>query len=328
MYNYVLTCGDINGIGPEICVKALNKINQKKYNKVFFLIPHNVFLSLTNLIKPNFSFDLIKKISEIGSNKIQILDLGKANLDIGMPTKSSGKFAYKAINKSYELISQGLAESVITAPISKSAFQLAGIAFPGHTELFAELSNTKKFGMMFLSDSFHAMLFTIHEPIKKISSMIKKKNLEEKIQLTLESLQNDLGIKNPKIAVLGLNPHAGENGRIGNEESVISKALIKFDDSVIGPLVPDAFFANKIYKNYDCTFGMYHDQVLIPFKLLNFDKGVNFTIGLPFVRTSPDHGTAFDIAWKNKANPQSIIESFKWADKILSNRKKLNVQSN
>ncbi len=320
MFNYVLTCGDINGIGPEICIKAINNIDVKSYNKIYFLIPHNIFSEIQKLIQINFSFDLIKKIKETGSNKVQIIDLGSCKLNSGKPTKSSGRIAFKAIKQSHKIIKKGFADAVITAPISKTAFELAKVNFPGHTELYADLSSTKNFGMMFLSDLFNAMLFTIHEPIKKLPKMIKKKDLISKLNLTIKTLQNDLGIENPKIAVLGLNPHAGENGRIGNEEFIIEKAIKKFKQNVAGPFVPDAFFANKLYERFDCTFGMYHDQVLIPFKLLNFDRGVNFTIGLPFVRTSPDHGTAFDIAWQNKANPSSIIESFSWAEKILSNR--------
>lgn len=322
MQNFVLTCGDFNGIGPEICIKALNQIDPTKYNKIYFLIPHNVFNEIAEIIKPEFDFDLIKEISKSGYNKIQVIDLGSYKIKIGEPTKASGRAAYKAITKSYKIIRKGYAESVITAPISKTAFNLAGIDFPGHTELYAELSGTKKYGMMFLSDCFHAMLFTIHEPIKKISSLIKKKSLKEKIVLTINTLRKDLGIENPKIAVLGLNPHAGEKGRIGKEEFIIEEVVSKFQNIAVGPFVPDAFFANRLYEKFDCTIGMYHDQVLIPFKMLNFDKGVNYTCGLPFVRTSPDHGTAYDIAWQNLANPNSIIESFKWASIISAGRRK------
>ena len=172
---------------------------------------------------------------------------------------------------------------------------------------------------MFVSNKMKAGLVTIHIPIKSVPKNVTRRKLLSSIEVINQSLQRDFNIDEPRIAILGLNPHAGENGNIGNEEEVLIKpTLAKFGKNIHGPFVPDAFFGNKNYKNYDCTIGMYHDQVLIPFKLLNFNQGVNYTAGLPIVRTSPDHGTAFDIAGKGKANPGRMIQAFNYAIKIVN----------
>ena len=191
--------------------------------------------------------------------------------------------------------------------------------------MYAEWSNVSNFVMMFLSKKMNAALATIHEPIINVPKLINLKNLKNKLNVIINSLVTDLGIKNPKIAVLGLNPHAGEEGLIGKEEQSILRPLLnlnEFSNYLSGPFSPDAFFANRLYKNYDLVLGMYHDQVLIPFKLINFGSGVNYTAGLPIVRTSPDHGTAFDIAGKSLANESSFLEAYKYAKKIVNNREK------
>ena len=169
----------------------------------------------------------------------------------------------------------------------------------------------------------NAALITIHKPIKEVSSLISKELISDKLEVIINSMNKDFNIKSPSIAVLGLNPHAGENGLIGDEEKNIIEPIIKkFKKKVniTGPFVPDAFFANHSYKNFDIVIGMYHDQVLIPFKMLNFSSGINYTAGLPIVRTSPDHGTAFDIAGKNLANELSILEAYHYAENIVNNR--------
>ncbi len=322
MRKFVFTCGDINGIGPEICVKTFNKIfNPKKYG-ILFVCPANVFEVIIRKIKPEFKYSIIKNLKEFKPDRVNVLDLGKANFTPGKPTKVSGRIAYKAINQALKSIDEGYAGALITAPISKHAVGLAGLDFPGHTELLASRYKVKNFSMMFLSSSMKVGLVTIHEPLKKVPHLITAKNLVNTIETVGKSLESDFGIAEPELAVLGLNPHAGEKGRIGKEEMQTIKPVIRKFKNVYGPFVPDAFFGEKLYKNFDAVIGMYHDQVLIPFKLLNFRKGVNFTAGLPFVRTSPDHGTAFDIAGKFIADETSMIEAFKWADKILKYRKR------
>lgn len=322
MNSFVFSSGDINGIGPEICIKTFNRIYNPSVRTLTFVCPANIFENLVDNVKPNFKFKITNNAANISPEFVNIINLKNARQSLGKPTKSSGRTSYESILKSLEIINKGKAEALITAPISKYAFSLAGIDFPGHTELLARKYNVSDFVMFFISRSIKVGLVTIHEPVKSVAKNITKKNLRKTINVIRKSLHIDFGKNNSTIAVLGLNPHAGENGKIGLEEMNIIAPVIEEYDNVEGPFVPDAFFGNQLYKKFDAVIGMYHDQVLIPFKMLQFYKGINFTAGLPIVRTSPDHGTAFDIAGKYIANETSIFEAFKWAEKILKNRKR------
>ncbi len=324
MNSYAITCGDVNGIGPEIVLKTLNSINLSS-KKIIFICPKNIFKNTVKIVQPKFSYSVVKSLPQkISPGKVLVLEIGKASQNYGKPTVSSGKTSYKSILKACELSKEKTVDAIITSPISKLAFQKAKVNFPGHTELLAEYFNVKKYSMMFISNKMIAGLLTIHIPIKSVAKQITKNKLLRILEVVNKSLQKDFKIKNPKIAVLGLNPHAGEKGKIGiEEEQIIYPTLKNITGNVHGPFVSDAYFGNKLYENYDCTIGMYHDQILIPFKLLNFNKGVNFTAGLPIVRTSPDHGTAFDIAGKGKANTGSMIQAFNFAVKIVNNRIKI-----
>ena len=324
MNRFVFSCGDVNGIGPEICVKTFNEVYNPKRNKIIFCCPQNVFIDELSNNNPNFQFEILKKNEKISDNPevISVIDIGKVKRQFSKPTSSSGKISFKSIELSLKLLNKNLADAIITAPISKSAFELAKIKFPGHTELLADWFNTKSYLMLFYSKKIICSLVTIHEQLSKVASLLTKNKIVKTITLTMDSLIGDFKIKDPKIAVLGLNPHAGENGRIGKEEitKIIPAIESLANGSVHGPFVPDAFFANQLYKKYDSFIAMYHDQALIPFKMMNFNKGVNFTAGLQIVRTSPDHGTAFDIAGKNIADESSMVEAFKVAEKIVTNR--------
>jgi 4-hydroxythreonine-4-phosphate dehydrogenase len=324
MNTIAITCGDVNGIGPEIVIKTLNKIYSVHKHKIFFICPDNIFDNSSQIIKPEFPYKKINKEKEIlDSKKVIILNLPKVEQKYGKVTATSGKTAYTSIMKACSLAESKIVDGIVTSPISKEAFKKAKINFPGHTELLANYFNTKNFAMMFVSNKMKAALATIHIPLKQVARKITSNRLKNITDVIIESLQNDFRIANPKIAILGLNPHAGENGNIGKEEiNIINNFISYYGKNVFGSFVPDAYFGNRIYKNFDCTIGMYHDQVLIPFKLLNFNRGVNYTAGLPIVRTSPDHGTAFDIAGKGIAKPGSMIEAFKLAEKIIINRKK------
>lgn len=308
-----ITCGDINGIGPEIVVKAIKNI---KGDYKFYLIgPKNIWL---NVISRN-------KIDDFSN--LEFVDIGRFTQNLGTPTSFSGRAALKAIQESIRLWDEKEIDVIVTAPISKEAIAKAGSKFPGHTEMFADHFKSKKFVMMFLSRSFFAALATIHISIKEVPKHITRELLETKISVVKSSLINDFGLKSPKVAILGLNPHAGEADLIGSEESEIIQPVIKRLSAnkfgIYGPFSPDGFFGQKEYKRFDCVFGMYHDQVLIPFKLLNFNSGVNFTAGLPLIRTSPDHGTAFNLAGKNLADYRSMLEAIKYAIKIYKFRNKL-----
>lgn len=324
MDSSVFTCGDINGIGPEIVVKSLNQISSISKQKIIFACPKNVFLKTISYILPKFSYTIVKSVpNDWNHNSVLILDIGRYKQSIGKVTSEAGEASYKSIITACKLAEDKTVNSIITAPISKLALAKAGIKFPGHTELLADFFNVKNYAMMFVSKQMKAALITIHIPLKDVPKSITKKKLITTIDVIHNSIISDFGMKNPKISILGLNPHAGEEGKIGSEEVTLLKPTLKsLNYKIHGPEVPDAYFGNKLYKKYDCTIGLYHDQVLIPFKLLNFNKGVNYTAGLPVVRTSPDHGTAFDIAGKGIANPDSIIEAFRFAKLINKNRRK------
>lgn len=322
---FAFTCGDVNGIGPEIVIKTLNKVFSSNKHKIIFICPHNVFENSLKIVQPTFPYKKVYRLpDDISSNEVLILNIGTLKQSYGSVKASAGKIAYNSIVKACSLASDKVVDCIITAPISKEALKKAKINLPGHTELLADFFSVKDFAMMFVSNKMKAALTTIHIPIKDVAKKIKLSQLRKITNVILKSLITDFNIKNPKVAMLGLNPHAGESGNIGVEEiNVISNFIKSNNKHLHGPFVPDAFFGNRLYKNYDCTIGMYHDQILIPFKLLNFNKGVNFTAGLPIVRTSPDHGTAFDIAGKGIAKADSMIEAFNYANKIVASRKKI-----
>lgn len=325
MNNVIISCGDINGIGPEISLKSIDKSSSTR-DTFIFICPKNVFEKSAQLVNFNKKFFAATTADEIykSKKKIKILLLNNAKMNVRIPTRNSGLIAFSALDSARNLIVNYGYKILVTAPISKQSFNLAGINFPGHTELIASWFNTNNFLMTFISKKFKAALFTIHVPIKSVPKLMNVNSLTLKLKIFSESLIHDFGYEKPKIAVLGLNPHAGESGNIGDEESkIITPALQKFKkDKIHGPLVADAFFANHEYKKYDGVFGMYHDQILIPFKMLNFNNGVNFTAGLPIIRTSPDHGTAFDIAWENIADESSMLNAIRVALSVNKQREK------
>ena len=328
MTRIALTCGDINGIGPEIAVKALNRISSRnKKPQLILIIPKNVFNNVKRIAKPEFKYHLTGDIKSVNlySEPVIILTLKTFAQKIGKPTTSSGEAAYLALETSYKLLKANAVDAAVTAPVSKTALNFAGVKYPGQTEMFADWCGVKNFVMTFLSKRLRVGLYSIHIPLREVSNSLKISEFSNKLEVFISTLKIDLGIRNPKIAVLGLNPHAGENGIIGSEEKDILERIIKsekYGESVKGPFPPDAFFANRRFKDYDLVFGLYHDQVLIPFKFINYGMGVNYTAGLPIIRTSPDHGTAYDIAGKGIANEASMVEALRYAELILKNRMK------
>lgn len=322
--NYVFTCGDPNGIGPEIVIKTLNDAVSSKY-RLIFAVPAKVFEEAAKIVKPKFGYEIVSRLSKINEIKsnVVILNIPGGKITPGKPTKISGKISYESLVKGLEILDKKIASAIITAPISKEAWNSASIKYKGHTDFLGDYYNVKHYVMMFHSKKMIAALATIHIPVKDISKKLTKERILKTVRTVHNSLTKDLGITKPEIAVLGLNPHAGENGNIGYEElKVITPAISQLGDIANGPFVPDAFFGKHLYKQYDAVVGMYHDQVLIPFKMMNFDSGVNYTAGLPVVRTSPDHGTAFDIAYKGIASHNSMSAAFKLARKIAENRER------
>ena len=321
MNTYIFTSGDVNGIGPEIIIKTLNRIKDSA-NRFIIIIPENSFELTAGLVKPQFEYSIQKGKNIKGDFQVIINSLKNNPLNAGAPTRYSGNASFDALKRAFHILNKRNADAVITAPLSKLSLKMAGIKYPGHTEMLADWCCVKNYVMMFLSDGIKIALNSIHIPLSKVSSSVTIKSIGVKLDTVIRTLKKDFGIAHPKIGVLGLNPHAGEDGVIGKEEIKLIKPVVEKIPEADGPFPPDAFFAKKMYGNYDAVFGMYHDQVLIPFKLLNFNKGVNYTAGLPIVRTSPDHGTAFDIAGKGIADESSMIEAYRYAESIVKNRNK------
>jgi 4-hydroxythreonine-4-phosphate dehydrogenase len=329
MTGLVFTCGDINGIGPEIIIKTINKISSPNKKNIIIVCPVNAFEKAASIAAPSFNYSVIKGQDTVRNNhgEVLLINTGKVALTPGIPTAKSGAAAYKALLTALSIVSASSSSALITAPLSKHAFELAGIPYSGHTEILGEYCNTDKFLMTFLSMRMNAALLTIHVPVSQVAGMITRDKILNALTILTETWIKDFGVKSPSIAVLGLNPHSGELGRIGREEEeIIKPAISEFSrltaHQIKGPFVPDAFFANKLYKKFDVVLSMYHDQALIPFKLLNFTDGVNYTAGLPIVRTSPDHGTAFDIAYKGVASCSSMLSACRYAEKIIKERTK------
>ncbi len=328
MNKFVFTCGDINGIGPEIAVKALNTlVSLKKSDKFILIIPEKIFRLTTKIVKPEFDYQFIQDLnaSKSISTAVTILNFKSGKQKYGQPSIDSGGAAYFALESSFYLLKNKLADVVVTAPVSKTAIKMASIKYPGQTEMYADWCGANNFVMTFLSKHLRVGLYSIHIPLKKVAASIDQKLLTSKLETVIKMLKVDLGIEKPKIALLGLNPHAGENGIIGDEEKKVIEPVINrrhFKGIVEGTFSSDAFFANRKFKKYDLVFGFYHDQVLIPFKYINAGRGVNYSAGLPIIRTSPDHGTAYDIAGEGIADETSMIEAYKYAEIILKNRRK------
>ncbi|RJP62197.1 MAG: 4-hydroxythreonine-4-phosphate dehydrogenase PdxA [Ignavibacteriales bacterium] len=320
MNRFIFTCGDPNGIGPEIVIKTINTVYNKK-DEFIFICPKNIFDINSSIIQPKFKYQFYENdnFDASSSDHVKVIGINDGKLTQGKPTKTSGSISFESIEIAKKIVDRNSA--IITAPISKHSWELASIKYDGHTDFFGNKFKINNPLMLFYSPKMIAALATIHKPILQVPKILSNKLLTDIVSAMIFSLKRDFKIINPKIAILGLNPHAGEEGRIGKEELNIIRPIVKkFSKNCSGPFVPDAFFGNKLFEKYDAVLGMYHDQVLIPFKMLNFDIGVNFTANLPIVRTSPDHGTAYDIAYKGKANATSMIEAFRLAKRVLKNR--------
>lgn len=322
-----ITIGDINGIGPEIVIKAL--AHPKILNTITPIIygSYKVMSYHKNIVKEsNIQFHSINHAGQAVDNKINLVNCWDENVNIslGKATEEGGKFATKALEKAMEDIHQGLLSAIVTSPINKAAMQMGGFSFPGHTEYFASKDNNNESLMFMVSDALKVALVTNHAPISKVAGLLNKELIINKIKLLNHSLIVDFGLERPTISVLGLNPHASDNSTIGNEEETIIKPAIieckKQGILVTGPYAADGFFGSGVWNKTDAILAMYHDQGLIPFKTLSFGSGTNVTAGLSFVRTSPDHGTAYDIVGQNMANESSMLKAIFCALDIAKNR--------
>jgi 4-hydroxythreonine-4-phosphate dehydrogenase len=248
----------------------------------------------------------------------------------GKTTVEAGRMALISLQRATEDVLAGRLDGVVTSPINKHNMQSDEFRFPGHTEFFTEKSGAKDSLMLMCSEEMRIGVVTGHIPLASVSSALSKEKILSKINILYKSLRNDFGIQKPRIAILGLNPHAGESGMIGNEEQEMIVPLLEDLKNkgilVFGPYSADGFFGKQLFRKFDAVLALYHDQGLAPFKALSFDSGVNFTAGLPFTRTSPDHGTAYDIAGKNQANEESFRQAVFLAVDVVKARKPAVVQ--
>lgn len=330
MHSIAITLGDINGVGPEVVIKALS--DQRILNHIIPVIfgsSKTISYYRKQLKIDDFSFYQLKEGQEPNPKRINLVECWEetAEIKVGEASTEAGKRAWQALEKACEFLAQGLVNAVVTAPINKSTIQSDNFDFPGHTEYFGTKFNGDPL-MFMISDNLRIAVATGHVPIKEAHSLITRDRIEKSLKSIKKSLINDFGITKPKIAVLGFNPHAGEDGLLGKEENEVIIPTIKdFKNKgnlVYGPFPADGFFGSGNYKKYDAILAMYHDQGLIPFKSLSFGNGINYTANLTVVRTSPDHGTGYDIAGKNIASETSLRNAIYLAHDILNNRKEAN----
>jgi 4-phospho-D-threonate 3-dehydrogenase / 4-phospho-D-erythronate 3-dehydrogenase len=320
-----LSVGDYNGIGPEIILKSLRDNDMARF---LLFAPASVTQYYAELLDIPPIFTSVTSISEaVDPQKHYVITDGFSDVtpSPGKLSALSGEVAMRSIQFATKAVMKGAADALVTAPISKEAIQMAGYSEPGHTEFLAKITNCDRYTMMLVSDVLRVALLTTHIPVKAIASAVTIERILEKLEIVNVALKQSFGIHQPRIAVFGLNPHAGDGGVMGNEElEVITPAIERARELGInceGPFPADGWFGNRLFTKFDAVLAMYHDQGLAPFKALSFGKGVNFTAGLPIIRTSPDHGTAFDIAGTGKASIESLIEAVGLAIR-LSNEKR------
>lgn len=313
-----VSMGDPAGVGPEILVRAMNDPRVKKSAEVLAVGDAGVLREAAKMVRR-------KPLPE--ERVVGVTNIDFRKLKLGVPSKLSGEASIACIEEALYMTAIGDADAFATCPISKEAAAKAGFKFPGHTEFIAHLTDTKDFVMMLGGADLKVVLVTIHEPLRKVPGLVTMESVLRTIRITDAAFRVDFGIKKPRIAVCGLNPHAGEAGMFGDEDAkavapAVKKARMSGIDAV-GPLPSDTvFYRAARKKEFDCVVAMYHDQGLGPLKLLHFDDGVNATLGLPVVRTSVDHGTAYDIAWKGIASHESLVAAIEMAAMMAARRAK------
>jgi 4-hydroxythreonine-4-phosphate dehydrogenase len=323
-----ITLGDYNGVGPEVILKALtNKRILQICTPVIYGSQRVLGFYRKALELKDWTLNGIQSIQQVNhklTNVITCFDDKQTEVHPGKVTPEAGAAALACLQKATEDLKSGAIHAVVTAPINKHNIQSETFKFPGHTEYFTEAFEAKDSLMFLVSDVLRVGVVTGHIPLGRVRGAINQEKITHKLALMFAALKNDFGIQKPKIAVLGLNPHAGEDGLLGNEEKeTITPVLEQFKKKgnlVFGPFPADGFFGAAQFKHYDAVLAMYHDQGLIPFKYISFETGVNYTAGLSIVRTSPDHGTAYDIAGKNTASESSMLQAIFTAIDIVKNR--------
>ncbi len=323
-----ISTGDPNGIGPEVILRSLanRRISESMTPIIFGSLPLLAYYRKVFKFN-NLPFWVVRRWNEVRDGQANLFDcIGEQpEIAMGQSTREGGKFALASLKAATDALADGHVQALVTGPIDKFSIQSGSFSFPGHTEFLGERFGQEGRSLMILCrQGYRVALVTGHVPLSQVESLITPQAISEKLHLFGSSLRLDFGLERPRIAVLGLNPHAGDRGLLGDTEEKIIAPTIKnhFDNGmlVFGPYAADGFFGAGRHKQFDGILAMYHDQGLIPFKALNFGGGVNFTAGLSVVRTSPDHGTAYDIAGKGVANEESFREALFLARDIYMRR--------
>lgn len=325
-----VTCGDPNGVGMETIMKVFSDARMlEQITPVIYAHPELVKLNKKANHIEEFHFNSVGSAAEIIHKKNNLVSIQKdfnINVEFGKPDKAAGAFAFRSIEAAVNDLAANRVDVLVTCPINKDTIQGSEFNFPGHTEYLARFAGTDKVLMFLVGPSLKVGVVTGHLPLKEVAAAITKERILEKLDLMRESLLRDFGVSAPRIAVLGLNPHAGDNGLLGAEEKdIIAPAIrdaVERGWYVFGPYGADGFFGSGAFKKFDAVLAMYHDQGLAPFKALAFETGVNYTAGLPVVRTSPDHGTAYDLAGKGQADESSLRAAIYSACDIYAQRKR------
>ncbi len=320
-----ISVGDLSGIGIEIVLKTFEDSRMLDFCTPIIFASSKVVSYHKKVLEINTSIHGIDSLNKVVPQKVNLLNVWKEmiDLDLGTPTEISGKYALISLEKAVEALKNKEIDVLVTAPIDKNNIQSETFKFKGHTEYLEDKLEGESL-MILTTDNLRVGLITGHIPLSEVADKIDPELIKKKIDIMYASLIQDFNISKPKIAVLGLNPHCGDQGVIGTEDDDIVKpaieAIQKKGRLVYGPFAADSFFGNGNYKSYDGILAMYHDQGLTPFKTLAFGNGVNFTAGLNRIRTSPDHGTAFEIAGKGKAEFNSFKEAIFMAIKLFKDR--------
>jgi 4-phospho-D-threonate 3-dehydrogenase / 4-phospho-D-erythronate 3-dehydrogenase len=321
-----ISIGDINGVGLEVILKTVSDARILNLCTPVIFGSSKVVSYHKNIVQVEFPFANIREAEEAENGKVNVVNCWQepVNITLGKMNDLGGKYAYMSLERAVASLKEGTIAALVTAPIHKKAMEMVGFPHPGHTEYLAEQLGASESVMLMVNDDFRVGLVTNHDPLSKVAAKITKELIFKKLNILYDTLKIDFGIEKPTIAVLGLNPHAGDEGALGMEEIEIIRPAIEMAKErgmlVFGPYSADAYFGKAQHKKYNATLAMYHDQGLIPFKALSFGDGVNYTAGLPAVRTSPDHGTAFDIAGQNIADPASFRKALFTALDIAKNR--------
>ncbi|NRB83782.1 MAG: 4-hydroxythreonine-4-phosphate dehydrogenase PdxA [Winogradskyella sp.] len=321
-----ISVGDLNGIGTEIIIKTYEDPRILELNTPVIFASAKVMQFCKNHFKSKISFFSIDDPKKVVHGNVNIVNVWKepVKIEFGKEDKKIGEYAIKSLAAATKALKEGAIDVLVTAPINKHNIQSEKFNFPGHTDYLAKALDGESL-MFMVSGNLRVGLLTDHVPLKEAANYINEKLIKKKINTVLTSLRQDFRIRKPKVAVLAINPHAGDNGVIGNDDDVVLRPTLEKITSegnlVYGPYSADSFFGSSNYKSFDAIIASYHDQGLIPFKTITFGEGVNFTAGLTKVRTSPDHGTAYEIAGQGKADESSFKHAIYTAIEVFRNRK-------